>query len=678
MPTLQEHKDAYKRAYDAKDYEAASRILEKIRSSEAPAEAEDQGFFESAGEFLSENMEIPLGISGSLAGAGAGFLMAGPPGAVVGGILGGAGGSAAGSVTSDYLEGVPIDYAEATEQALISAGIDIVTLGLGSKVKPFLLNAKAARMSPNEAAKMFVKEAAMVAGEQANRAVAQAGQREAIARTAGLLGAGSEESLKESQKLAEEFGATLLPSQTGKASTVQMLSEGIANLGLFSSGKMGKAAERLDNASASALTEIMSRSGTDEFQDPRALGQAMSTVIDKGRESMSSLYSRGIQEIQEGLGTQRTELSPLKASFTKFKNSAQGELRNYLQPSTLKYINDTLDVMSNVKTLPVKELLEFEKALKTDIAALGGLGSTGTQREAARELTILSKNIRGVVQRSLDRTSPELGVKYQDLKKAYRVSINGILPKVNARFVNNASKESYSSLGKMLTRSGGLDEITAMMKSIDESYAVMKTASKERMPSGVPFKTANEAKQAVKESYLKNIFTDIGGDFNNQKYSYLASQFQTPETAARLKLILGEDAPRVKQIMNLMSETAATVQGNLGELLFRSKEYAALSAPGKGLSEARAAGIGGQGFAVASVDALMGGSILVAPIVLANIVTNPKLTNKLLAFDKAKFPTQEAALLAANSIVEELFDTLTDEEVREVQRELRKGREEQE
>lgn len=677
MPTLQEHKDAYKRAYDAKDYEAASRILEKIRSSEAPAASADQGFLESAGDFLSANMEIPLGISGSLVGAGTGFLMGGPPGAVVGGILGGAGGSAAGSVTSDYLEGVPIDYAEATEQALISAGIDIVTIGLGSKVKPFLLSAKAARMSPDEAAKLFVKEAAMVAGEQANRVVAEAGQREAIARAGGLLASGSPESLKESQKLAEEFGATLLPSQTGQATTVQTLAEGISNLGLFSSGKMGKATERLDNASASALTEIMNRTGTDEFQDPLALGQAMSTVIDKGKEAMSTLYSRGLQEIQEGLGSQRTELSPLKASFTKFKNKSQGELRNYLQDSTLKYVNDTLDTMSQLKTLSVKELLEFEKTLKTDIAALGGLGSTGAQREAARELTILSKNIRGVVQRSLDRTSPELGAKYQDLKKAYRVSINGILPKVNSRFVANAQKESYSALGKMLTRSGGLDEITAMMKSIDESYAVMRKASSKRMPSGLPFKTADEAKQVIKESYLKNIFTDVGGDFNNQKYSYLASQFQTPENAARLKLILGEDAPRVKQVMNLMSETSATVQGNLGELLFRSKEYAALSAPGKSLSEAKLAGAGGQLYSL-SVDALMGGSILVAPVVLANIVTNPKLTNKLLAFDKAKFPTQEAALLAANGIVEEVFDTLTDEEVREVQRELRKGREEQE
>ena len=678
MPTLQEHKDAYQRAYDAKDFEAANGILEKIRSYEAPVQAEEQGFFDSAGEFLSKNMEIPLGISGSLAGAGAGFLVAGPPGAIAGSIIGGATGSGVGSITSDLLEGVPLDYAEATEQALISAGIDIVTLGMGSKIKPFLLSAKAARMPPEEAAKMFVREAAMVAKEEAGKAVMQAGQREAIARSGGLLAAGSDESIKESQKLAQETGASLLPSQTGKANIVQTLSEGIANLGIFSSGRMAKATQKLDNASETALTEIMNRSGTDEFLDPSALGLAMSTVIDTGKTAMSTIYSNGIKEIQEELGTQRAILAPLKTSFTKFKNSSQGELRNYLQPSTLKYVNDTLDIMSRTKSLPVKELLEFEKSLKADIAALGGLGSTGGDRLAARELTILSKNIRGVVQRSLERTSPELASKYTALKKSYRVSINGILPKVNARFVNNAKKDSYASLGNMLTKSGGLDEIKAMMKSIDESYKVIKIANKGKAPADLPYKTAAEAKQVIKETYLKNIFTDVQGDFNNKKYSYLASQFQTPENAARLKLVLGEDAPRVKQVMNLMSETSDVIQGNLGELLFRSKEYAALSAPGRGFSEVRTAGAGGQAYAVASLDAFMGGAILAIPVVLAKITTNPKLTNKLLAFDKAKFPTQEAALLAANGIVEDLFDSLTDEEVKEMQKELRKGREEQE
>ena len=112
---------------------------EKLLSSMDTAQpSQEQGFLDTAKDFLSKNMEIPLGLGGSAAGAGIGFALGGPPGAVVGTIIGGATGSGAGSVTSDYLEGVPVDYAEATEQALISAGIDIVTLGLGSKVKPFL------------------------------------------------------------------------------------------------------------------------------------------------------------------------------------------------------------------------------------------------------------------------------------------------------------------------------------------------------------------------------------------------------------------------------------------------------------------------------------------------------------------------------------------------------------
>jgi len=648
---------------------------EKLLSSMDTAQpSQEQSFLDTAKDFLSKNMEIPLGLGGSAAGAGIGFALGGPPGAVVGSILGGATGSGAGSVTSDYLEGVPVDYAEATEQALISAGIDIVTLGLGSKVKPFLLSAKAARMSPQEAAELFVKEAAQKAGEQSSLAIRQAAAREAVARGSGFLAAGSPESIAASQKLAQEYDATLLPSQTGRATTVQKLSEGIANLGLFSSGRMNAATEKLDRASQSALSEIMNRSGTDEFLDPKALGNAMSEITDAGKEAMSQIYSRGLKEIEDGLGTQRAPLAPLKTSFTLFKQRNQGELTNYLQDSTIKYVDDMLSLMKNKKDLSVKELIEFEKKIKTDIAALGGLGSTGAQREAARELTILSKNIRGVVQRSLDRTSPELGKKYNDLKKAYRKSTNGLLPKVNQRFVRQATKESYAGLGNMLTKSGGLDEISAMLKSIDESYSVMAKAGP--VPKDLPFKTSQEAKQAIKESFLQNMFSDISGEFRNQTYSYLAKQFQTPEKAARLRLILGEDAPRVKQVMNLMSETSDIVQGNLGELLFRSKEYGALGTAGKLTQEAgalatgQAAGIAYLGY---SVDALMAGAILATPIILSRIVTNPKLTNKLLAFDKIEFPTTDAMLLASNKLVDEVFDSLSEEDQKQLTREIKGG-----
>jgi len=48
--------------------------------------------------------------------------------------------------------------------------------------------------------------------------------------------------------------------------------------------------------------------------------------------------------------------------------------------------------------------------------------------------------------------------------------------------------------------------------------------------------------------------------------------------------------------------------------------------------------------------------------VLAKISTNPKLANKLLAFEKKTFPSEEAKLLFANQIVNEVVSDMTEEE----------------
>ena len=98
----------------------------------------DLPWYEDALEWTKKNMELPMGMGGSLGGAVVGTLLGGPVGTVVGGIAGGALGSGAGSITSDVLEDVPIVYADALKEAAISAGIDIVTLGVGSKIKAFI------------------------------------------------------------------------------------------------------------------------------------------------------------------------------------------------------------------------------------------------------------------------------------------------------------------------------------------------------------------------------------------------------------------------------------------------------------------------------------------------------------------------------------------------------------
>lgn len=122
--------------------------LEDFAPKPTPTEEEeDSPWYQDVGDFLKGNMEIPLGLGGSLAGAAAGIPL-GPVGMIAGGILGGSAGTGAGSLTSDVLQGKDLDFQEAVKESLISAGFDVATLGLGKVLKPAYLSAKVATSNP--------------------------------------------------------------------------------------------------------------------------------------------------------------------------------------------------------------------------------------------------------------------------------------------------------------------------------------------------------------------------------------------------------------------------------------------------------------------------------------------------------------------------------------------------
>lgn len=653
MPSLQEYKDAYRRAYEAEDYEAAERLLSAIQENSS---VEEDSF--SVGDFLKKNMEIPLGLGGAATGAGTGFLMAGPPGALVGGIIGGALGSGGGSIASDVFEGTDPDYAKALEEALISAGIDIVTLGVGSKIKPFLLSAQAARMSPNEAAELFVKEAAIEAGDQAQETIARAAASEGLARSSSMgLSAGSPESLRESQRMAEEAGASFTPSQTGKASSLQVLSEGIANLGLLSSQTMQRNAEKIESAAQGAISQIINRSPS-TLDDPAALGEVLNTIISTGKKAASDNYIRSIDEIKAGLRGRQVSKTPLKVSLTQFIKKNKRDFGSMLDKRTIKYIEEMQErLASGSSKIQVSELIDFQTAINKEIRKLGNLNSKDANPDLVPEFSQLSSNLRGVIQRALERTSPELATQYKSTKKAFGLATEGLLPVINKSFITSAKKGNYTPLGKVLTHAGNVDQIRALMKSIDEAYRLIPNNALKDLP----VQSSKEAKDAIKSAFLSQRFSTAQGAFDTDSYVKMAAEFQQPDKAARLAAVLGKDTPTVKQVMNLISESSKDLEGNLGSLLFRSKEYRAAEAP------IRAAGIVGQGAGIASIgfgalDLMASGLILTVPVVLAKISTNPKLANKLLGFERKTFPSEEAKLLAANQLVNEVMSDMTEEE----------------
>lgn len=120
---------------------------------------------------------------------------------------------------------------------------------------------------------------------------------------------------------------------------------------------------------------------------------------------------------------------------------------------------------------------------------------------------------------------------------------------------------------------------------------------------------------------------------------------------AKFKAILGADYPKIKQLSNLMAEASVSPQSNLGELAFRGAEYKA----GRDI-----AGAVQGGAAVAS--GLGAPFVLGAPIVLAKMALNPKRINQLIAFENTAFKSSEAMEAAAQRIVADVTDEMTEEE----------------
>ena len=144
----------------------------------------------------------------------------------------------------------------------------------------------------------------------------------------------------------------------------------------------------------------------------------------------------------------------------------------------------------------------------------------------------------------------------------------------------------------------------------------------------------------------------ISGEFDVRRYSGLAEQFAKPKEAARLNIILGKDAPKVKQLFNLMEEASKSPASNAGELAVRSKELTGLQAIASG--------------ALAVTDLFAGGAILATPVMMAKYAYNPKRVNQMIAFQNTTFKNRDAMLTAGGNLAVDIFSELTEEEQYEV------------
>jgi hypothetical protein len=595
--------------------------------------APERPWYEKTGDFLGNNMEIPLGIGGSIAGGIAGALL-GPVGAITGAVIGGAVGSGGGSLLSDNLQGQELDYGRATQEALISAGVDLGTLGLGKVLKPAFVAARARLgFSPQDTADYILRQA--IDGADV----------------------GSRESLLASQRILRESGtgATLTPFQTGNANALQTFGQKIGEIGLGSRQISEANVSAVNQATSDALTEIITRSGTEVGINPSALGEAMYSVITSGKKALSDFYGQGLSELQETLGNSVVSIQGVKNSLNTFLHQHQREGFSTLNDQTVAYVSKLIEDFKSVPNMKASHLLDLEKKIVDDISQFGNLDSGVYNTVVERQLVQLSNDLRGAMGRALDNATPGASAQFSALKQAYSEGIGGMLPEINKTFVKNASRENFTSLGRMLTQSGNTDQVRTFMRSIDTAYNQIDNALAREGTVSAPFASAADAKEAIKQGFLRQMFPNLGREFDVSTYANLADRFNRPADKARLKLIMGDDYMRFKQITNLMKEASEKPTSNVGELVIRSAEYGSLGAAALGTS--------GPSLGAAGV-------ILLGPIGLAKLSTNQNLMTRMIALQKGKFPTGQALTAFAANIATDLYRTLDDEEQQSLRREF--------
>lgn len=579
--------------------------------------------------WLDKNMDVPLGMSAGVIGTlmGAPF---GPPGMFVGGTLGGAIGTFTGSLVSDDLTGEERDYATALEEAAVSMGFDVITLGMGKAIKPAWIAAKMKLgFTPQEAAKQLVQELGAEAGSTA--------------------------SLQASQQILEGGGATLTPSQVG-ARGMALLNERIGRLGILSSRQFETNAQTVNEVVSESLSEIVNKLSVNSSGSANEIAQELMGVIDQGKRALYDNYGKGLDELALQVGSQ-IDLPIGKHIYVAnsfiARNTHPGEIID-LDPATVDFIYKNLGALlgNNMGTKTnLAGLIALDKQITRQIDESFGapVGSPKHNANAHRELTQLAGELREATYAALKKADPDAAKKYKAMKDAYSEGINGLLPKINSNFVSQADKGNYAALGQLLTKGGNIDQVIAFKNSLRAAFKEIDATE-----SVGRFISFEEADALIKKGFLEKTFPLLGTpQFDIANYSNLAKQLADPTTAAKYKAVLGDTYPQVKQLINLMAEASVKPGSNLGELAFRSKEYAA----GRDLMATM------QGGAAVATGSIIGGAaVLGTPIILAKAALNPQTVNRLITFQNTKFKTTDLMVAAGQRILSDIIDSMTEEE----------------
>jgi hypothetical protein len=601
-----------------------SRLPAAIRQGGVELSTENLPTPSSMASAVAANMDIPVGIAGTMTGAKLGTPL-GIPGIIGGGIIGGALGTFKGSIISDYLEDEDVDLTDATKKAAMSAGFDMATLGLATKFKPV---ARAMGFGPDELTDLW----RTINGPNP------------FARTAPqVFPVGSPESLRQTQSLLESGGGSLTAFQTGNANALQNISEGIGRIGVVSS----RVFKGIDQKNASVIANTLKEMMDDSVLPSENVGEMVYGIIQAGKKASQELYDTATKEAGAQIGNRvRFNTGPILAEMKRFVKNSKTDWGEDLSPETLELISKWQRRLGQagpgknspdfVPSVDYNSLMAFQRRLNTEVAELGKNAFGKTQATtASRELAELSKLIRERTASLVSDVDPIAGAQLQAANKAYGEAMDGILPELNAAVIAQADKGGFEKIAGVLDGSSP-DQIKLFLNSIDTSFNNARLAGVDLNTLDVP--SAEAAKAAIKTGWLKNIFSEVTAEgFDPAKFAAKASEFKKPNNSKRAKAILGDDYATFQMLLNAVAESTKRQTGFVGSLVIRSKEATAMQALVQGTA---------FGSAASSLGALpAAGAIFLGPVLLAKAATNPAAVRTLLDGNR-----RAATALAAGKI----------------------------
>jgi hypothetical protein len=619
----------------------ADEILPPARSLREARMKQDagQGFkYPSYGELGRYALGATQEVVGTLSALGAGVLTAPFSPAVQ--IPAAATAGAAGTAFGGYLEaaflGEELDADKIIEDSLVSFGLDIALPMVGSKI-PALKNL-VSNLRKNGATEEVIES-------EVNKAIKEevvplAGTRESLQQTQEILQ--RERSVVEGGQ-GTGVQATLTPTQAGADTAMSRLSTRLAGFSLFGSGKLK---QNLDNINQvideeiTALLERYSRQGLGSQVSSDALGEQLNEAIQASKIGLSAKYAEGLDALAPEL-TAVVPTNSIKSALQRILKSneiAEGALSE-LSDASRNLIQKYVGVLDTVPNMKLSDLIATEKKLGREIDEIGNWKSAGYNAAAERELVQVRKTLQNAITLAINQKNPSLAKRYRELNTWYSEARSGILPKINQSLFERAGQGEFVAVGQVLSGTGNVSKIKAMMSQIDEAYKFIPEEKRKKMV----LKSPSEVKAAIREGFLHSLFTQAGSQNFNitaSTFKNLASKAQKGNEAERLQAIFGEDYGTVKRLFNAMSDVSVKEDSILGSIFLRSQEYGAA----RGLITGLSGGAGSVGVATGAVSApaAVGTAAVVlgVPYVMAKWATNPKVVSHILKVEK------EAAELA--------------------------------